>query len=82
MPSPTTAAGHVDVIYTGGAPGWSLTVSDNGVGRDEGQGDNEGRTWAPIIVESLAKQLGAIVVISDETPGTHVKLESHSAQTG
>jgi len=78
---PDDRGGHVDVIYTGGAPGWSLTVSDNGVGRDKAKVTTKGGLGT-VIVDSLAKQLGAIVVISDETPGTHVKLESHSAHTG
>lgn len=35
-----------------------------------------------VIVESLAKQLGAKVVISDSSPGTKVTLESVSANAG
>ncbi len=78
---PDNRAGKVEVVYGAGSPGWSLTVSDNGIGRDKAKTTTRGGLGT-VIVDSLAKQLGAVVVISDEAPGTRVKLESHSAHTG
>ena len=78
---PDDHGGRVEVIYADGAPGWSLTVSDNGVGRDKAKATVKGGLGT-VIVDSLAKQLGAIVIIADEAPGTRVTLESHSAHTG
>ena len=78
---PDNRAGKVEVVYGAGSPGWSLTVSDNGIGRDKAKTTTRGGLGT-VIVDSLAKQLGAVVVISDEAPGTRVRLESHSAHTG
>ena len=78
---PDNRAGKVEVVYGAGSPGWSLTVSDNGIGRDKAKATTRGGLGT-VIVDSLAKQLGAVVVISDEAPGTRVRLESHSAHTG
>ena len=78
---PDNRAGKVEVVYGAGSPGWSLTVSDNGIGRDKAKTTTRGGLGT-VIVDSLAKQLGAVVVISDEAPGTRVRLESHSVHTG
>ncbi len=78
---PDNRAGKVEVVYGAGSPGWSLTVSDNGNGRDKAKTTTRGGLGT-VIVDSLAKQLGAVVIISDEAPGTRVRLESHSAHTG
>lgn len=78
---PDNRAGKVEVVYGAGSPGWSLTVSDNGIGRDKAKTTTRGGLGT-VIVDSLAKQLGAAVIISDEAPGTRVRLESHSAHTG
>ncbi len=78
---PDNRAGRVEVAYGAGLPGWSLSVSDNGIGRDKAKTTTRGGLGT-VIVDSLAKQLGAVVVISDEAPGTHVRLESSSAHTG
>ena len=78
---PDNRSGRVDVAYAAGSPGWSLSVTDDGVGRPRTVARAKGGLGT-IIVESLAKQLGAQVVISDCRPGTKVLLESGSAHSG
>ncbi len=78
---PDNRSGRVDVTYTTGSPGWSLSVTDDGIGRPKAVPKAKGGLGT-IIVESLAKQLGAHVKISDGDPGTKVLLESGSAHSG
>jgi two-component sensor histidine kinase len=79
---PHDRGGQVVVTYAAGSPGWTLSVEDDGVGRPKTAAKSKGGLGT-IIVESLAKQLGARVVISDDTrPGTKVALESTSAHAG
>lgn len=78
---PDDMGGRVVVAYTAGSPGWSLSVTDDGVGRPTKAPKPKGGLGT-VIVESLARQLGAHVVISDCTPGTKVMLESGSAHAG
>jgi two-component sensor histidine kinase len=78
---PDNRSGRVVVTYTAGSPGWSLSVTDDGVGRPKSAAKPKGGLGT-IIVESLAKQLGAQVTISDCDPGTKVSLESGSAHAG
>jgi two-component sensor histidine kinase len=78
---PDNRSGRVLVSYSAGSPGWSLSVTDDGVGRPKSVTKPKGGLGT-VIVESLAKQLGAHVVISDLDPGTKVLLESGSAHSG
>ena len=75
---PDNRSGEVIVTYAAGSPGWTLSVDDNGAGRPKEAPKTKGELGT-VIVESLAKQLGAKVVISDSSPGTKVTLESVSA---
>ncbi|MDP3853256.1 sensor histidine kinase [Phenylobacterium sp.] len=70
---PVDRDGAVVVAYRLTQPGWTLSVTDDGVGRPPpsaavrvGLGTS--------VVEALGKQLGAKVVISDAAPGTRVEL--------
>ncbi len=75
---PNGRHGHVIVGYTVKGDDWTLSVSDDGVGIDE---DPE-RSTAGLgtrIVQALAKQLGAEIVVEDAAPGTRVSL-THTAQ--
>ena len=78
---PDNRSGRVVVTYGAGSPGWSLSVTDDGVGRPKTVAKSKGGLGT-VIVESLANQLGAHVVISDCNPGTKVLLESGSAHSG
>lgn len=70
--------GTIAVDYTRSGADWSLSVSDDGVGMSAepteakaGLGTN--------IVQALAKQLEAIVIVSDTAPGTRVTLAHRPA---
>jgi len=51
--------GTVVVAYDLAAPNWRLSVSDNGIGRPEGESDRTTPGLGTTIVEALAKQLDA-----------------------
>jgi len=78
---PGDRGGEVAVAYRVGAPGWTLSVTDDGVGRGKAKTGAKGGLGT-IIVDSLAKQLDARVMITDATPGTRVALESLPPHTG
>lgn len=70
---PDGRAGHVVVGYAATDDDWTLSVSDDGVGMDE----NPERSAAGLgtrIVQALAKQLGAEILVEDAAPGTRVSL--------
>ena len=68
-------SGHVAVSYQSQASGWTLTVSDNGVGRPANLVPGLGTG----IVQALAKQLRASVEVRDAGPGTCVTIASKGA---
>lgn len=72
---PGDRGGEVVVGYDSDAAGWTLSVADDGVGRGPVAPVRKGGLGT-VIVGSLAKQLGALVVITDNHPGTKVALES------
>jgi two-component sensor histidine kinase len=65
--------GHINVDYEAGAKGWTLTVGDDGVGMPEGQEALKPGLGTGI-VEALARQLDAVVEITDQAPGTKVAI--------
>ncbi|QCB54461.1 PAS domain S-box protein [Sphingopyxis sp. PAMC25046] len=70
---PDGRPGQIVVGYAAQGDDWTLSVSDDGVGMDE---DPE-RSTAGLgtrIVQALAKQLGAEIVVEDTAPGTRVSL--------
>ena len=71
---PDNRKGTITVDYRSTGGDWALTVCDNGVGmRTEGESFKPGLGTS--IVEALARQLGAMIVVTDARPGTHVAIE-------
>lgn len=65
---PDGRKGHVAVEFVGGED-WRLSVSDNGVGRNDG-GKPKHVGLGTSIVDALARQLNARVEVSARLPGT------------
>jgi two-component sensor histidine kinase len=78
---PGDRGGEVLVTYRKLAPGWSLSVIDNGVGRAPGPAKARGGLGT-VIVASLAKQLGATVAFADAAPGMDVTLTNSGPRPG
>jgi PAS domain S-box-containing protein len=70
------AAGRLVVSYEAAETNWRLAVSDNGIGIPDGHPDLDKATpgLGTIIVEALAKQLGARVEIARTPQGTTVSI--------
>jgi two-component sensor histidine kinase len=77
---PGDGGGEVVVGYESDAAGWTLSVADDGVGRGPVAPVRKGGLGT-VIVGSLARQLGALVVITDNHPGTKVAIESVPSAT-
>ena len=70
---PEGRGGQITVHYDAVGAGWTLSVSDNGVGRSKVI-STEKAGLGTSIVFSLAKQLGATVVHTDQHPGVKVSI--------
>jgi two-component sensor histidine kinase len=70
---PAGRTGRIVVGYRLRGPGWTLSVSDNGVGMPKDPASVK-RGLGTSIIEALAKQLEAEVRISDAGPGTVVSI--------
>ena len=68
-----TRTGSIRVDYKTVGDGWVLTVTDDGVGMPKDEQDRKPGLGTGI-VEALATQLYANVVVSDEAPGTKVSI--------
>lgn len=68
-----TQSGSITVDYHAEVSGWSLTVTDDGVGMPKDAEDRKPGLGTGI-VEALAGQLGATVTVSDQAPGTKVSV--------
>jgi two-component sensor histidine kinase len=66
------SSGAIKVDYVADAKGWTLSVGDNGIGMPAAGDTKPGLGTG--IVEALAKQLGAIVSVTDSGPGTRVSI--------
>lgn len=66
-------AGSVAVDYRVRGGGWTLSVADNGAGMPHGW-ESAKPGLGTGIVEALARQLDAEVIINDEQPGTKVSI--------
>ncbi|HEU0094960.1 MAG TPA: sensor histidine kinase [Rhizomicrobium sp.] len=73
---PENRAGLIVVDYHAQGPNWTLSVSDNGVGMARVAGGPQPGLGTSI-VQALAAQLSAGVVISDAGPGTTVAIAHH-----
>ncbi len=71
---PGERGGDVVVAYRADTGGWTLSVEDNGVGRKVTRTKTKGGLGT-VIVDSLAKQLGATVLFSDLKPGLRVSVK-------
>jgi two-component sensor histidine kinase len=75
---PGGRGGEIVVGYQSHPPDWALTVADDGVGMPSGDAPAKAGLGTSI-VQSLAKQVGATVEVSDNDPGTKVSV-IHSGQ--
>lgn len=69
---PDDRAGHIRVVYQSHGSGWTLSVSDNGVGVSQAQNTKSG--LGTNIVQALAQRLNAEVHNESSASGTHIKI--------
>lgn len=70
---PSQRPGQITVSYRSEDPDWTLTVADTGIGIATDP-DSAKPGLGTVIVDALAKQAGARVVLSDGHPGTVVSI--------
>ncbi|HVY88821.1 MAG TPA: histidine kinase dimerization/phosphoacceptor domain -containing protein [Hyphomonadaceae bacterium] len=75
---PQSQGGLITVSYRAGAGGWTLSVTDNGIGMPAVAPAAKAGLGTSII-EGLAKQLGATIKISNADPGVAVALAMTAA---
>ena len=68
-----TQKGTIKVGYKSDGTAWTLVVADDGVGMPKDPEDRKPGLGTGI-VEALASQLGAIVSVTDEAPGTKISI--------
>jgi two-component sensor histidine kinase len=74
---PDGRGGHVVVAYELIPDGWTLSVTDDGVGRP--LASPKARVGlGTSVVEALARQLGATVVLSDARPGARIAIVANA----
>ncbi|MDO1559638.1 sensor histidine kinase [Brevundimonas sp. 2R-24] len=72
---PGRRKGRITVAYHDAPKGWTLSVADNGVGMPASGGGDEAKAGlGTSIVQALAAQLQARVMLSDGKPGTRVSV--------
>ena len=75
---PGRRGGSIVVDYRVASPGWTLSVTDDGVGRP--MASPEARVGlGTSVVEALARQLGARVELSDARPGARITVINEGA---
>lgn len=74
---PAERGGDIVVRYRAKAADWTLSVTDNGVGMAAGAAKTKGLGTS--IVEALARQLGAKVVLADAKPGASISIIHEAA---
>jgi len=70
---PQHRRGKITVGYRSVADGWTLCVTDDGVGMSQGTG-SAAPGLGTAIVQALAKQLHGSVLVADTAPGTRVTI--------
>ncbi|MBB5747563.1 sensor histidine kinase [Brevundimonas variabilis] len=70
---PNDRDGRIDVDYRAHGDGWTLTVSDDGVGMPHDP-KNAKPGLGTGIIQALATQLGAVIDITDSSPGVRVSI--------
>ena len=73
--------GLVRVIYESDGPDWTLTVSDNGVGKDHDDGAAKSGGLGTIIVQALVKQLHARMDQASSADGMSVVITKAGVRT-
>ena len=68
-----TQKGTIKVGYKSNGDAWTLVVADDGIGMAKDEEDRKPGLGTGI-VEALAGQLDAVVVITDQAPGTQVSI--------
>ncbi|WP_425440708.1 sensor histidine kinase [Phreatobacter cathodiphilus] len=77
--------GAIVVAYSSGPTGWTLSVTDNGVGMPTAGAGGAKSGLGTSIVEALANRMQATIYVNDMAPGTQTKIvheESTQADTG
>ncbi len=74
-------AGVVTVSFNTHGAGWTLSVADNGCGISEDQAQAKPGLGTSII-QAIAQQLGSSVVVSDNHPGTMVRIVEDARSLG
>jgi two-component sensor histidine kinase len=74
---PENRGGRVVVAYDLTPEGWSLTVTDDGIGRPAAS-PRARAGLGTSVVEALARQLGATVVLSDAKPGARIAIVANA----
>lgn len=69
-----TSHGHITVTYGVTPAGWTLSVSDNGIGAPEGLREAAKPGLGTVIIEALARQLEAVVDVSIKSNGRTVTI--------
>lgn len=77
---PGSRPGRVIVAYEIGPEGWTMSVTDDGIGR-AAAGDGAKIGLGTSVVEALARQLGAHVDMSDARPGARIAIVEGKAPT-
>jgi len=70
---PQDRKGKILVAYQSLSPNWTLSVTDDGVGMPRGR-DTAKAGLGTSIVQALAKQLGATILVAPANPGTKVSI--------
>lgn len=70
---PDKKAGVIAIDYQSDGKDWTLTISDNGIGMPAGK-DAPAAGLGTGIVEALVKNLGGKIQVSNNGPGTSVKI--------
>jgi two-component sensor histidine kinase len=70
---PDRRRGKIAVGFQSDGPNWKLTIHDDGIGMPVGASTPKAGLGTSI-VEALAKQLGAVVQVTDGKPGTMVSI--------
>jgi len=78
---PQNRSGTVRVVYAATGDVWRLSVADNGVGRDHGDGQPPSGLGTSI-VEALARQLDARLEVSSSSAGMTVAVIHDAAAAG
>ena len=79
--APDGARGQIEVSYVPRGEEWTLAVSDTGIGMPKSRSEAVPGLGSSI-VQAIAAQLGAKVVLSDKAPGTRVSIVRAAAAAG